>query len=792
MISQLVHVTVVVTAFAEEIDDDWGALLDLVRQLGLKTGDDASKLLAHLTTHGAAPAPQQHQQQQPRPMPKPAPKPATAAGPRALPTPVPRKMPAAPAAGAPKRIQSSLERDAAAVAAWEAQRRDVLCDLADADAEYRAALTRAHERYAVRVAAVLRGRGVVGTAAERVLRAEGRAFGGAVGTLAGAVGRALDAEVRGAGSAARLQASVVAIQRAWRWHRYRAMCRDGTRRLVLREKAAREIASSEASYVDALELLVREYLVPLRRGGGGGAPAVGAAQLQDLFLNVEDVLAFSRGFRARLDARMAAFDVRATCVGDLFLAAAPEMAPVYERFVSGFDRSTAVQSALAESSAFARWEDAVAARPALRHLRLNALLIMPVQRVPRYMLLLRELLAHTDAAHPDRAALERALACVQGVADRINEAKRRAEAHERVAALQRQLRGAVPTTLVRPFRACLREGPAVLANGDPCHLFLLTDQLLVTKKPTSTHLLARVGLLGATATELTDSGGSGGSSGGSVIIGDATTNSSSSSSSGPALRIRNSGGACTLLFASTAECHAWATALSDAIAALPGILEKFPSDREQALLLAATGPRNNHGGSSSSGSSGSGALSNVVRAAGGLDSNAGLLTLLMQDEGGGSGSSGGSRPQFEGKIGDIVAAYDEVARLQGEIMRAPVDLRTLFPSYVARLHPDHVQRLRARIDLLGQKLRAIEVLHQRAAALVASEAVFHTMAATLDEGDAPLRALKGLVLTYFPRERVAELHLPRERDPQLLLRFVLYWYVRLCEAWQAVLQLSWM
>ena len=731
-----------------------------------------------------------------------------------------------PVTATPKVVSTgSLERDAAAVAAWEARRRDVLDDLGNATAEYRAALDRAHERYAAAVAAALRARGVTGPAAERVLRAEGRAFANASSTATGAVGRALDAELRGAGSAARLAASVVAIQRAWRWHRWRVMCRDGTRRLALREKAAREIASSEASYVQSLELLVREYLVPLRqqaqgiRGGGGSAgekgsslpppPVLSAAQLQDLFLNVEEVLAFSRDLRAKVDARMAAFDNRTTCVGDVFEAAAPAMAPVYERFVSGFDRSTAVQGALAESAAYGRWEDAVAARPALRHLRLNALLIMPVQRVPRYMLLLRELLALTDAAHPDRAALERALAAVQRVAARANEAKRAAEARQRVAALARQLRGAVP--LVRPFRVFLREGPAAqhgCPGPRPCHLVLLTDQLLVAKKPTASRLIARIGLLGASVTDV-DEGGSEGGDVGADIFGGGGTSSDTAASLGPALRLRNSGGACTLAFATEPERREWADALRDAIAALPGILEKYPRDREQALILAAAGTNTGTGSGSGYGfgsssishsriGSGSGALTSVVRAAGALDSNAGLLTILTQDSGsgsaGGSGSGGAesARPQFEGKIRDIVLAYDEVARLQGEIMRAPVDLRTLFPAYMAQLHPDHIQRLRARIDLLGQKLRAIDALDQRAAALMVSEKAFHTLGATLDEGDAPLAALKGLVLAYFPAQRVAELGIPRNRDPQLLLRFVLHWYVRLCEAWQAVLQLSWM
>ncbi len=40
-------------------------------------------------------------------------------------------------------------------------------------------------------------------------------------------------------------------------------------------------------------------------------------------------------------------------------------------------------------------------RPESRKLDLDSLLIMPVQRIPRYKLLFEELLKHTDDTHPD-------------------------------------------------------------------------------------------------------------------------------------------------------------------------------------------------------------------------------------------------------------------------------------------------------------------------------------------------------------------------------------------------------
>ena len=43
-----------------------------------------------------------------------------------------------------------------------------------------------------------------------------------------------------------------------------------------------------------------------------------------------------------------------------------------------------------------------------------ALLITPIQRVPRYVLLLKELIKHTPATHPDHADLKKALSVIEG------------------------------------------------------------------------------------------------------------------------------------------------------------------------------------------------------------------------------------------------------------------------------------------------------------------------------------------------------------------------------------------
>merc|ERR1712130_459399 len=66
-------------------------------------------------------------------------------------------------------------------------------------------------------------------------------------------------------------------------------------------------------------------------------------------------------------------------------------------------------------------------------------LILPVQRIPRYRMLLRELLKHTAETHPDFQPLTQALDLVSTVAGQINEAIRERENRDKILKIQDKL-----------------------------------------------------------------------------------------------------------------------------------------------------------------------------------------------------------------------------------------------------------------------------------------------------------------------------------------------------------------
>ena len=71
--------------------------------------------------------------------------------------------------------------------------------------------------------------------------------------------------------------------------------------------------------------------------------------------------------------------------------------------------------------------------------KLEALLIVPIQRVPRYRLLLTELISHTDEEDSEHTILNAALNQVEMVARHINEQIRDQENMQRMIRIQKSL-----------------------------------------------------------------------------------------------------------------------------------------------------------------------------------------------------------------------------------------------------------------------------------------------------------------------------------------------------------------
>lgn len=76
---------------------------------------------------------------------------------------------------------------------------------------------------------------------------------------------------------------------------------------------------------------------------------------------------------------------------------------------------------------------------------------MPVQRIPRYSLLLQDLLNHTWRDHPDYTNIEKALEATKKVATHVNSSISKANNMQMIASLQQSLGSDCPVCKYNPL-----------------------------------------------------------------------------------------------------------------------------------------------------------------------------------------------------------------------------------------------------------------------------------------------------------------------------------------------------
>ncbi|KAF8633990.1 hypothetical protein AX15_001166 [Amanita polypyramis BW_CC] len=102
-----------------------------------------------------------------------------------------------------------------------------------------------------------------------------------------------------------------------------------------------------------------------------------------------------------------------------------------------------------------------------RHTQLNleGYLLLPVQRIPRYRLLLEELLRSTPPSYDFvDDPLERALSEISSLANNMNEGKRESESRRKLVKWQARIKGKFPSPLVQPHRRLIMDGPLLLTR----------------------------------------------------------------------------------------------------------------------------------------------------------------------------------------------------------------------------------------------------------------------------------------------------------------------------------------
>ncbi|XP_035722715.1 FYVE, RhoGEF and PH domain-containing protein 4-like [Vespa mandarinia] len=249
----------------------------------------------------------------------------------------------------------------------------------------------------------------------------------------------------------------------------------------LRLQAIQEILTTEVTYLQQLEILMEFFLQPIIE-----KKLVNHIILNTLLENIKTLYNISGELIKELKQDT-------ENISGAFYKLAPFF-KLYSVYAYDYEQvSTLLQVTQEKDPSFKNFISKQETRPEVGK-SLFSLLITPIQRVPRYKLLLKEVLQHTPNKHKEYNLLQACLVEVEKAAVHINNLVAENEDIQRLLMLQKCIVNGV--NLVKPGRKLIKQGTLmrVSRNGDTAYrryFVLLNDTLLYCKGKPESSLTVR-------------------------------------------------------------------------------------------------------------------------------------------------------------------------------------------------------------------------------------------------------------------------------------------------------------
>ncbi|XP_061932914.1 ras-specific guanine nucleotide-releasing factor 1 isoform X3 [Apis cerana] len=166
-----------------------------------------------------------------------------------------------------------------------------------------------------------------------------------------------------------------------------------------------QMVEAEEEYTEQMEILVSCFLRPFKMAASSKKPPCSHEDVNSIFLNSETVLFLHQIFLKGLTSRMESWPT--LVLGDLFDMLLPMLA-IYQEYVRNHHYSLQVLTECKQSSSFAALLTRLENKTACGGRSLETFLTYPMHQIPRYIITLHELLAHTPYDHVERKSLQNA------------------------------------------------------------------------------------------------------------------------------------------------------------------------------------------------------------------------------------------------------------------------------------------------------------------------------------------------------------------------------------------------
>ncbi|XP_036069525.1 ras-specific guanine nucleotide-releasing factor 2 isoform X2 [Oryzias melastigma] len=181
------------------------------------------------------------------------------------------------------------------------------------------------------------------------------------------------------------------------------ICSPHAESMRKRNQIVFNMVEAETEYVHQLSILVNCFLRPLRMAASSKKPPISHDDVSSIFLNSETIMFLHEIFHQGLKARIVNWPT--LVLADLFDILLP-MLNIYQEFVRNHQYSLQVLANCKQNRDFDKLLKQYESNAACEGRMLETFLTYPMFQIPRYIITLHELLAHTPHEHVERKSLE--------------------------------------------------------------------------------------------------------------------------------------------------------------------------------------------------------------------------------------------------------------------------------------------------------------------------------------------------------------------------------------------------
>ncbi|KAJ9078926.1 epithelial cell transforming sequence 2 oncoprotein-like [Entomophthora muscae] len=249
------------------------------------------------------------------------------------------------------------------------------------------------------------------------------------------------------------------------------------RRMILEE-----LIETERRYVQKLKAILKIFVIPFRELVAESKPIILPYDIKAVFNNIEEISLLNESFLNDL----LGLDVSCKNLGEI---CEKNMAKfdVYHNYISGYNYSHEYTCSLErKNNAYFNFLMNARDHPECEKLALKDLIVMPVQRLPRYKILFTDYLRFTPKDHPEYSGLYKALVKVNEISNLAGQ-----KLSETALELSNLLKAIddCPAKILSSSRYlitqldCVENDISTFTPQENITLYLLNDCLVITRRP---------------------------------------------------------------------------------------------------------------------------------------------------------------------------------------------------------------------------------------------------------------------------------------------------------------------